>query len=442
MIEIPAGFAENMRTQLGTDEAQALLTSLDTTPCTGIRMNIGKGVEAPAQSSPVPWNSSGYTLAQRPNFTLDPAWHQGRYYVQEPASMFAGTIVEKAFPRTERIKALDLCAAPGGKTTAVADALPEGSLLIANEFVARRAEILSENVQKWGRANIVVTRGDTGSLCRALEGCMDLVVADVPCSGEGMMRKEEEARRQWSPTLVQSCATLQREIAANGALALRNGGLMLYSTCTFNAEENEENVRWICSELGFETVDIPVEETWNLRSHGSGLHFYPHLTGSEGLYVCLLRKIASSAKARLPKRLPNPIKENLPWVNLQGLKLYKTDSCLYALTEEYLPYIQAAGRQVLLAGIPVAAVGKRGWEPMHAIAMSTLLRRGTFPELSLNRQQALHFLACRTDNLPETSTRGYVLVTYHDYPLGWVKALGNRYNNLYPRNWRIRQTVT
>lgn len=441
MTDIPAGFAASMATQLGADESARLLAALDTEPSTGIRLNAFKGADAPQGAVKVPWAERGYTLPERPNFALDPAWHQGRYYVQEPASMFAGTVIAGTIGKEEPVKALDLCAAPGGKTTAVADALPAGSLLIANEFVPRRAEILGENVLKWGGQDMAVTRGDTSSLSHALEGCMDLVIADVPCSGEGMMRKEEEARRQWSPGLVADCAALQREIAANGARALREGGLLLYSTCTFNADENERNVEWICSELGFEIVEIPVNPAWGLRQHGPGWHFYPHLTGSEGLFVCLLRKTSTARRTRLPRKLPKAVRADLPWVNIAGRMLYEHDGQLYAISEEYLPLMQAIGRQALLPGTPVAVAGKRGWEPTHAAAMSQLLRRGTFPEVELDREQALRYLARRTDGLPETSARGYVLATYGGVPLGWLKALGNRYNNLYPQNWRIRMNV-
>lgn len=441
MTEIPAGFAASMLAQLGADEGARLLAALDTEPVTGIRLNAAKGIDAPGYAKKVPWAERGYVLPERPSFVLDPAWHQGRYYVQEPASMFAGTVIAQALDTGNSVKVLDLCAAPGGKTTAVADALPAGSLLIANEFVPKRAEILGENVLKWGRPDMVVTRGDTSPLCQALDGCMDLVIADVPCSGEGMMRKEEEARRQWSPGLVADCAALQREIAANGARALREGGLMLYSTCTFNAEENEHNVEWICAELGFEVVDVPADPVWGLRSHGPGWHFYPHLTGSEGLYVCLLRKVATAHRARMPKKLPKSVRADLPWCDTGGRVLYEHDDQLFAISEEYLPHMQAIGRQVLQPGTPIAAASKRGWEPTHAAAMSQLFRRGAFTEVELNEEQALRYLARRTDGLPETSARGYVLTTYHDMPLGWLKALGNRYNNLYPQNWRIRQNV-
>lgn len=439
MMSLPESFLKLIESY-NAPQLAGLSGALLAEPSVAVRVNRLKGGSEPAGCDAVPWCADGFYLPGRIGFTFDPAWHQGLYYVQDASSMIVAHVVRSLTADGKAVRLLDACAAPGGKTTAALSVLPEGSAVVANEYVAARCAVLRENLAKWGYGEVAVAQGDT-AVFRKAPGAFDIIIADVPCSGEGMMRKEEEARRQWSPGLVADCAALQREIAANGARALREGGLMLYSTCTFNAEENEHNVEWICAELGFEVVDVPADPVWGLRSHGPGWHFYPHLTGSEGLYVCLLRKVATAHRARMPKKLPKPVRADLAWCDTGGRVLYEHDDQLFAISEEYLPHMQAIGRQVLQPGTPIAAAGKRGWEPTHAAAMSQLFRRGAFTEVELNEEQALRYLARRTDGLPETSARGYVLTTYHDMPLGWLKALGNRYNNLYPQNWRIRQNV-
>lgn len=443
MPPIPESFTNLMTETLGRREAAALLEGLQTPPAVAIRLNMAK--QPSDVGTPIPWCPAGRRLNHRPTFALDSAWHQGRYYVQEPASMFAAFAAACVAEQEQRpLRMLDLCAAPGGKTTAAADALPPDSLVIANEFVPQRAEILLENLTKWGLPDMVVTRGDTTPICEAIAGQMDLVVADVPCSGEGMMRKEAEARRQWSPGLVKQCAELQRKIAANAAQALRRGGWMIYSTCTFNASENEENVEWICRELGFEVVDLPVDEAWNLQQHGPGYHFYPHLTHSEGLYLCLLRKTSPGFRARTkPSRLKTVKSTDVPWIHSEGYILVQHQNFIQAISEKNADFIGVFSKlpHTLTFGTQVASAGKRGWEPTHTAAMSQLLRNDYFPAIEFDDEQALRYLARRTDNLPTTAQRGFLLALHRQLPLGWLKGIGNRCNNLYPQPWRIRIPV-
>lgn len=449
MPALPDGFCRLMEQTAGT-ESVPLLESLHTAPSVAVRVNKLKSEASPPEvicgCDRVPWAKRGYRLPERPNFTLDPQLHQGRYYVQEPASMFIGAVVEYISSREGEIalRMLDMCAAPGGKTWAAGDALPPGSLVVANEFVPRRASILCENIQKWGAPNVVVTQGDTVYCTQALQGLMDVVVADVPCSGEGMMRKEAEARRQWSPALVEECAALQREIAANGAVALREGGWMIYSTCTFNAIENEANVEWICDNLGFEVEEIPLDESWGLKSNGPGYHFYPHLTASEGLYMCLLRKTGTQRPVKLRNAGYSGIDAaSVPWADCSGMALARHDGIVEAIDSDYAPlaiHLRSKSK-VLMGGTQLAMEGKKGFEPTHAAAMSVMLRRGFFPELQLDKALALKYLGRHTDGFPACDTRGYVAACYDGYPLGWLKNIGSRYNNLYPQNWRIRMSV-
>lgn len=454
-IGLPKEFMRRMEEQLGTEEWVKLFAALQERPQTGVRINPRK--ETFLQGSlaeemggiRVEWNSNGYRLKNRPDFALDPAWHQGLYYVQEPSSMAVAQAIDYILDREGEQGAgtvVDLCAAPGGKSSAALDRLPSSTLLVANEYDRRRASILYENMVKWGIPEVIVTHGDTVPLCHALEGAADIVIADVPCSGEGMMRREPMAREQWSLGLVESCAALQRHIAAEGVRALRPGGWMIYSTCTFNREENEENIAWLASELNMEVHEgvLPYEG-----------HFYPHERQGEGLFLRLLRKPEEITGSRRHKGLGRaknrPLKSlkdtDIPWVDARNTELTAMGDEVWALSDRYLRTAQslAAVTKVIAPGTRVAIRGKRGWEPTHEAAMSLLLKRGVFAELELSRTDALRYLARRTDvgatTAGATPSSGYMLATYRGAPLGWLKKVGNRYNNLYPAQWRIRKPL-
>ncbi|MCM1072119.1 MAG: RsmB/NOP family class I SAM-dependent RNA methyltransferase, partial [Alistipes timonensis] len=278
----------------------------NTPPSVGIRLNPRKpGAVPPEGARPVPWHPRAYLLDTRPEFTLDPAMHQGAYYVQDPSSMFVAEILRQILPDLPpRPRVLDLCAAPGGKSTALADLLPDGSLLVSNEYDFRRAEILKENIIKWGYPWSIVTRGDT-SRFRRLPGYFDLIVVDAPCSGEGMSRKDPKAREQWSPSLVAQCATLQEEILANAAAALRPGGYLIYSTCTFNTAENEARTAPLLAS-DFTYCPIEVDPAWGILTEAPeptpypSLRFLPGRVEGEGYTVALLRKNGTPAPLPAP----------------------------------------------------------------------------------------------------------------------------------------------
>lgn len=292
---LPDGFVDSLAA-LG-DKARRLCDALLTSPSLSVRSNIRKKspdyADFPADGR-VPWCDEGLYLSSRPSFTLDPALHQGRYYVQDASSMFLGYVVRQITDGVSTpLLALDACAAPGGKTTALIDALPAGSVVVANEYVPKRAAILKENVMKWGYPGVIVTRDDTSRIPGACAD-FDIVVADVPCSGEGMMRKDSTAVEQWSQALVDECAVRQREIVDNLWGAVAPGGFFIYSTCTFNRYENEQVVDHMVDDLGAESVDIPVDDGWNIAT-GIGtsarcFRFLPGFTRGEGLFMAVLRK--------------------------------------------------------------------------------------------------------------------------------------------------------
>lgn len=440
-IKIPDEFEILMRETFGRDEADALIKALNEPPGPGaVRLNPLKPCELPywfKDASPVEWSPNGFRLSpalQRPNFTMSPQLHGGALYVQEPASMVIEEIIASITTPGKPVKMLDMCAAPGGKTTAALTQLPPGSLMVAHEFDGQRAQILKENVEKWGYPNVVVTQGSLDWIKDA-SSMFDVILADVPCSGEGMMRKDAEARRQWSPSLVRRCSALQRSIAAIGVNALRPGGYFIYSTCTFNNHENENNTDWLCSTYNLERV--------------MQRRFMPHKTNSEGLYVCVMRKSANvydSFASREPyihrRRAPKLLE--VPWIlnddTYGPMEIRVNNNVGRLLGSSHWDTADWIGQRahVLMAGTEVADVKVKGVVPTHAAVMSVFLNRLMFPSVELNQIQAVRFLARELPSIPLPPEKGYVVITHQGLPIGMVKNLGNRYNSLYPQNYRIR----
>ncbi len=478
----------------------------NTPPSVGIRLNPRKpGAVPPEGARPVPWHPRAYLLDTRPEFTLDPAMHQGAYYVQDPSSMFVAEILRQILPDLPpRPRVLDLCAAPGGKSTALADLLPDGSLLVSNEYDFRRAEILKENIIKWGYPWSIVTRGDT-SRFRRLPGYFDLIVVDAPCSGEGMSRKDPKAREQWSPTLVAQCASLQEEILANAAAALRPGGYLIYSTCTFNTAENEARTAPLlapssecarrkpseesglpdCGEAKaelhpgsqppFSYCPIEVNPAWGILTEAPeptpypSLRFLPGRVEGEGYTVALLRKngAADPSPAPLPAPSPRGKKQSKgaprPAVKHPEAELLsRVPASLGARLVEYregeLAAIPAAIHpdylalsphlDIIHAGITLAETKGRDYLPTPSLAMCARRKpseecAAPFPEVEVATPEALDYLRRQALTLPPGTPKGYVLLTHRPapgaapLPLGFVKNLGNRANNLYPAPWRI-----
>lgn len=460
------------------DLAEALET---TPPSVAIRLNPRKpGAAVPEGARPVPWHPRAFLLPERPDFTLDPAMHQGAYYVQDPSSMFVAEILRQLLPSLpDRPRVLDLCAAPGGKSTALADLLPDGSLLVSNEYDFRRAEILKENIIKWGYPWSVVTRGDTARF-RSLPGFFDLVVVDAPCSGEGMMRKDPKAREQWSPALVEQCATLQEEILDNAAATLRPGGYLVYSTCTFNTAENERQTARLLGSGLFEPVAINTDPAWNILAESplhpspfslNSLRFLPGRVEGEGYTVAVLRKTgqahpatadhtAPAGKQRKapregnrPKSQPKlPEAELLARVpaSLRPRLAVIREGGIAAIPEAVHAPFQELARalDIIHAGVTIAEAKGRDYLPTQSLAMLAPLNLkpstlNQFPAFEVDTATALGYLRRQAVALPSEAPRGFLLLTHRPspaaspLPLGFVKNLGNRANNLYPAPWRI-----
>lgn len=412
-FRLPEGFVDEMSSLPGLDR-EAFISAMSSSAAVSIKINRRKCADVTetgyGSPEPVAWCRSGFYLDERPKFTLNPLLHAGVFYVQDASSMIHETLVSVIADRyglPDSPLVLDMCAAPGGKTTSMINALPDGSTIVANEVMPKRAAILRENLIKWGYPDILVTNSQSDRFA-ALGEVFDIVAVDAPCSGEGMMRKDADARSQWSQRLVAQCAALQREILANAVAALRPGGFMIYSTCTFNRHEDEENVEWLVSEFGLEPIDLHLPAEWGIGAAiGSdipALRFMPHLTRGEGLFAALLRKPGGAPVANRKK-------------TLEALRK-KT--------------------RVILDGIPTVNIKGKSELPASEWALSTQFPRGRFPEATLDLDTALRYLRHEAIQLPAETPRGFVVVTYEGHPLGLVKNIGNRANNLYPAEWRIR----
>ena len=448
---LPADFLRTIR-QPFRALYEPLVEGLRGAPGVSIRLNprkvdVARAVVTDAVRR-VPWADGGYVLRERPDFTFDPMLHAGAYYVQEAASMFVGYVTRQLADGP--VLVLDLCAAPGGKSTAVSAALPDGSLLLCNETIRGRANVLDENICKWGDGDVIVTNDSAQAIARANLPPFDIVIADVPCSGEGMFRKDPAAAATWSVAGVARCARLQRDIIAAIWPSLRDGGILIYSTCTFNTTENEANAEWIATELGADFVHIDVPNSWHIQpalvDSVVAYRFIPGLTEGEGLFVAVLRKHATGTDKARKKATENAKKaaENadIPLNDSTSYCLRELSGRVIAVKRAWAHIYDAVAAQLRVLHAGIALHQRRGKDvvPEAALALASALNRNAFPSVEVGRDTAISYLRRESITLPATAERGYVLLTYRNLPIGFVKNIGNRANNLYPQEWRIRST--
>ena len=437
---------------------QQLRQGLDGEAPVSIRLNPMKcrpdGVEVIGCDGGVAWCAEGRYLAVRPNFTFDPMPHAG-------LSMFLDTALRR-HAGSRPVTMLDLCAAPGGKSGVARAALPEGSLLVSNEPVRARAQVLAENMAKLGHEDVIVTNNYAVDISRS-GLTFDIVLADVPCSGEGMFRKDPGAVGEWSLQNVDKCWRLQRSIVADIWPCLRPGGLFVYSTCTFNTEENEENVRYICDELGADVLSVDTSGDWHIT--GSLLagfsapvyRFLPGVSRGEGLFLAVMRKHGEHDDNAAPTKPKKQGKErhggrkggdtslDTTWLKQSDrFDITTLNGALTAIPKAWRSAYDTAARRlnVLSAGVKLGEVKGKDIVPSQTLALSRAFDGAAFPSVELDYAEAIAYLRKEAVALPAGTPRGYVTVRYKSVPLGFEKNIGNRANNLYPAEWKIKSTHT
>ena len=416
-----------------------------------IRLNPSKEINIANYSieSAVEWCENGYYLKERPSFTLDPLFHAGCYYSQEASSMFIDYAIRQLGLNLAPLKALDLCAAPGGKSTLLNSALHADGLLVANEIIKSRVNILTSNLVRWGNSNVVIANNDPSAFGR-LPGYFDLMLVDAPCSGSGMFHKDHAAIDEWSLANVKLCSERQQRILSQSLAALKTDGYLFYSTCSYSKEENEDIVDWLIEEFGLESVDITVEDSWGItvcqsdKHKASGYRFYPHLVKGEGFFLSVLRKKAEQPtfSMRKVKKEKNSAPQHIAsdWIQTDGHYSFLHHNFIHIFPNPYEMDLSALQSVLYLknAGTEIGELKGKELVPSHDLALSNLVRKD-LQYVDLNLEQAQNYL--RKESMPTdinpNNYKGWVLVRYLGINLGWIKAMPNRINNYYPKEIRI-----
>lgn len=464
-IQLPDGFRAMFEALLpAAPTAHSLLAQLDTNAVVSVRLHPEKGAKMFTNMPAVHWCREGRYLPFRPYFAHDPHFWAGAYYVQEASSMFVGyafqqlqAVLRQTFTRP--LVVLDLCAAPGGKSTHILSLLSDADMLISNEIVVSRLQVLVENLNRWGIHRFVISQSSAADFAN-LAGCIDCVVADVPCSGEGMFRKDMEARQRWSPKLVVQCATLQRQIVEDVMPALREGGFLLYSTCTFNTIENEENVAYFIDHHGMQSVPLALPEDSGIQlveqrtPKGHRLYayrFFPGLVKGEGFFLSVLQKQSRQAFAykKARQRFWQPLAKHqqdtyLDW--LQAPQAWQSCVSVQNKTDihlmpamwptEWLDFLQQQIKPIQV-GMPLGQVLKGKFNP-HPLSAYARVWCPAVPAYELSGAEALDYLRRQPVSVLTGLAPDWYLISYEGQQLGWIKALGGRYNNYYPNDWQLR----
>lgn len=450
-MELPHLFIERLNTQFGSQEAKQFIDALSNEPKSAIRINPKKWKNSLDTAYQVPWCDSGFFLAQRPNYTLEPLFHAGCYYPQDASSMFLNEALTQIYGEERDLTILDLCAAPGGKSTLIASWLDGKGFLVANEVIKHRAQILRENLLKWGYPNVAVTNNDPAHYAK-LGGTFDCIVIDAPCSGEGLFRKDNEAVNEWSSDNLALCASRQKRILMDALEALNEDGIIIYSTCTFNPEENEKNIEWLATQSDIEVINLEIDSTWGVTEvamqNGKGYGFYPHKVEGEGFFLAAFRKKgeerakSSSRTFKKAKSKENIILPKNIIKDLTSYTLKHINELIFAFPESYTSLIETLQKNLYLIhlGICIGEDSPKGVLPNHALALSTQL--GThYPTIELDKTQALLYLRGES-SFQLQGENGWNIVTYEQTALGFVKVMQNRFNNYYPKEYRIRMSIT
>ena len=463
-MTLPVSLLQSLQQVPGFDEKAFTAVHESGEQVTSVRFNPGKvaspltsNAARPAPGHPsltshdkVPWSSYGYYLAARPSFTFDPLFHAGAYYVQEASSMFLEQALQQSVDLSQSLQVLDLCAAPGGKSTLLQSLISQDSLLVSNDTIKSRAAVLEENISKWGAANVVVTNNDPAHFAR-LENYFDVMVIDAPCSGSGLFRRDPDAINEWSENNVQLCSQRQQRIIADAWPALKQNGIIIYSTCSYSAAEDEAILDWLCRGFAVKAVQLTLSKDWNIietisqQHQAYGYRFYPDKLKGEGFFIAVLQKQDGGAFAGVKQSKASVEKLSKaeeaivhPWLqSAADLVLFKQQQEIIAWPsslQKEIPVLQSA-LYIKKAGVTVGKLAGRDLLPDHQLAINTIINKN-ITAIQVDRQQAIQYLR-RGDFLMNTAHRGWALVNYEGHNLGWVKILPNRFNNYYPKEWRI-----
>jgi NOL1/NOP2/sun family putative RNA methylase len=416
---------------------------------TSIRLNPSKNLKPEIfniKHSNIPWSEYGYYLESRPSFTFDPLFQAGCYYVQEASSMFLEQAIKQTVDLSKPIKVLDLCAAPGGKSTHIHSLISKESLLVSNETIRSRANILKDNIIKWGCENVVVTNNDPRDFAK-LENYFDLIVVDAPCSGSGLFRKDPDAINEWSENNVQLCSQRQQRILADVWPALKKDGKLIYSTCSYSKEEDEEIVEWLNSYLSIANCQLSVDKNWGIVESGGGYRFWPDKLKGEGFFIACIQKkegkidpsYMKKSKLEFANKSETEIIER--WIKKEGRSFIKHNNTVYAWPEIHVSDFSYLLNQmrVIYSGILIGELMRDKLVPAHALAMSNFVS-DSFARIELSYEQSVQYLQ-RKDMSISTANKGWQLATNQGHILGWVNVLANRINNYYPKELRILKDI-
>lgn len=447
---LPEAFKKRIQVQPYIDP-ELLFEALEKQSPVSIRINTDKWSHSPVAAQPVPWCNCGYYLNERPSFTLDPLFHAGCYYPQEASSMF----LEEAFHQIAgenpvNIKVLDLCGAPGGKSTHLSSLIGGNGILVANEVIRQRAMVLNENLTKWGQSNSIVAQTDPSAFSR-LPGFFDIILIDAPCSGEGMFR-DPAARNEWSEENTVLCSERQKRILMDAWPSLKEDGVLIYSTCTFNPDENEKNIKWLIERKKAESVRLDIsgyDGITEIDHEGVyGYGFFPGQIRGEGLFISVIRKkekcIPSSERMRRKTTQKITREERtvaVEWTDFNEDRFIRLGDDIIAVpcSAEDLQLFQET-LKVFSTGTRVLTVRNRDFLPTHELAMSVNCKKNSFPVKELRPDEALSYLH-RDSFSANFIDKGWNIVTYKGINLGFINNIGTRFNNYYPVEWRIRMDI-
>ena len=447
-MQLPESLINSLSGTKGFDKKAFEEIHLSGEQITSIRINPNKLSASPKALSfagglaGVSWSRYGYYLKSRPSFTFDPLFHAGCYYVQEASSMFLEQALTQTADLSQPLKVLDLCAAPGGKSTHIQSLISKDSLLVSNDVIRSRANILKDNMIKWGCENVVVTNNDPSHFSK-LENYFDVIVVDAPCSGSGLFRRDPGAIKEWNENNVQLCSQRQQRILADVWPALKQKGILIYSTCSYSKEEDENNCKWVNENFSVTTLPLRLEAAWGIIESADGYRFWPDKVKGEGFFLaCFQKNNGGEDTGNKVKTRPETVtKSDLhlieKWVDTTGKQFIKYRQTVYAW-----PQMQATDFAFLVdklkaiySGTVCGELMRNKLVPSHALSMSKILPMA-IRRIELNEDQAIKFLQ-RKEIQPVIQETGWKIVTFQEHPLGWINILPNRINNYYPKELRI-----